>query len=46
MYGRKYMGIERSTFLIDEEGKLVQEWRKVKVKEHAKQVLDTVRAMN
>ena len=46
MYGRKYMGIERSTFLIDEEGKLVHEWRKVKVKEHAKQVLDTVRAMN
>ena len=46
MYGRKYMGIERSTFLIDEDGKLVKEWRKVKVKEHAMQVLEAVRAMN
>ena len=35
MYGRKYMGIERSTFLIDEKGKLAREWRKVKVKGHA-----------
>jgi peroxiredoxin Q/BCP len=45
MYGRKYMGIERSTFLIDEKGKLVQEWRKVKVTDHAQEVLDTVKAM-
>jgi peroxiredoxin Q/BCP len=45
MYGRKYMGIERSTFLIDEKGKLVQEWRKVKVTDHAQEVLDTIKAM-
>ena len=42
MYGRKYMGIERSTFLINEEGILVDEWRKVKVKGHAQAVLDTL----
>ena len=45
MYGRKYMGIERSTFLIDEKGKLVQEWRKVKVKGHAQEVLETIKTM-
>ena len=39
MYGRKFMGIERSTFLIDEKGKLRQEWRKVKVKGHVDEVL-------
>ena len=39
MYGRKYMGIDRSTFLIDEKGKLVKEWRKVKVTGHAEEVL-------
>ena len=38
MYGKKYMGIERSTFLINEEGKLVKEWRKVKVKGHVEEV--------
>tara|TARA_Y100001970_G_scaffold19338_1_gene21737 strand:+ start:33857 stop:34324 length:468 start_codon:yes stop_codon:yes gene_type:complete len=43
MYGRKYMGIERSTFLINSEGKLVKEWRKVKVKGHAQEVLDEVK---
>jgi peroxiredoxin Q/BCP len=43
MYGRKYMGIERSTFLINHEGTLVNEWRKVKVKGHVEQVL---RALN
>ena len=42
MYGRKYMGIERSTFLINDEGILVEEWRKVKVKGHAQAVLDTI----
>jgi len=46
MYGRKYMGIERSTFLIDEKGKLAREWRKVKVKGHAQEVLDTVKSLN
>jgi peroxiredoxin Q/BCP len=39
MYGRKVMGIERSTFLIDEKGKLRGEWRKVKVKGHVDEVL-------
>jgi peroxiredoxin Q/BCP len=43
MYGRKYMGVERSTFLIDEQGVLRQEWRKVKVKDHAAAVLAAVR---
>ena len=39
MYGRKYMGIERSTFLIDTNGILINEWRKVKVKGHVEEVL-------
>lgn len=43
MYGRKYMGIERSTFLIDENGMLVKEWRKVKVKGHVDDVLEAVK---
>lgn len=43
LYGRKFMGIERSTFLIDEDGKLRQEWRKVKVKGHVAEVLDAVK---
>ena len=43
MYGRKYMGIDRSTFLIDEKGKLVKEWRKVKVAGHALEVLEAVK---
>ncbi|MAF97607.1 MAG: thioredoxin-dependent thiol peroxidase [Micavibrio sp.] len=38
MYGKKFMGIERSTFLIDEEGKIAQIWRKVKVKDHVENV--------
>ena len=42
MYGRKYMGIERSTFLIDTNGTLINEWRKVKVKGHVEEVLDAV----
>ena len=42
LYGRKFMGVERSTFLIDAEGKLRAEWRKVKVKGHAEEVLDQV----
>jgi len=44
-YGREYMGIVRSTFLIDKEGVLRQEWRKVKVKEHLAEVLDAVKAL-
>jgi peroxiredoxin Q/BCP len=43
LYGRKFMGVERSTFLIDENGKLRQEWRKVRVKGHAAEVLEAVK---
>lgn len=43
MYGRKVMGIERSTFLIDQQGVLRQEWRKVRVKGHVAEVLDAVK---
>ncbi|EGL14053.1 MULTISPECIES: thioredoxin-dependent thiol peroxidase [unclassified Paenibacillus] len=39
MYGKTFMGIERSTFLIDEEGILIKEWRKVKVKGHIEEAL-------
>ncbi len=42
MYGKKYMGIERSTFLIDSKGKLIKEWRKVKVKGHVEEVLSAL----
>jgi peroxiredoxin Q/BCP len=45
MYGRKVRGIERSTFLIDAEGKLTREWRKVKVAGHADEVLTAVKAL-
>lgn len=38
MYGREYMGIERSTFLIDGEGNLIKQWRKVRVKNHIEEV--------
>lgn len=43
MYGREYMGIERSTFLINEAGIIIGEWRKVKVKNHIQQVLSTLK---
>ena len=46
MYGKKYMGIERSTFLIDTNGKLKQEWRKVKVTGHAKEVLEAAKNLS
>lgn len=45
MYGKKVIGIERSTFLIDASGTLRQEWRKVKVKGHAEEVLAAVKAL-
>jgi peroxiredoxin Q/BCP len=45
MYGRKYMGIERSTYLIDGGGKLVRTWRKVKVSGHAAEVLKAAQAL-
>ncbi|MDP1908261.1 MAG: peroxiredoxin [Hyphomicrobium sp.] len=44
MYGRKYMGMERATFLIGADGKVLREWRKVKVPGHAADVLAAVRA--
>ena len=43
MYGREYMGIERSTFLINEEGIVVAQWRKVKVKNHIEAVLSQLK---
>jgi thioredoxin-dependent peroxiredoxin len=43
MFGRKYMGVERSTFLIGPDGNIARIWRKVRVRGHAEQVLDAVR---
>lgn len=45
MYGREYMGIERSTFLVNSEGAIVCEWRKVKVKGHVEEVLEKVKSI-
>lgn len=45
MYGKKVRGIERSTFLIDADARLVREWRKVKVDGHAEEVLEEVRSL-
>jgi thioredoxin-dependent peroxiredoxin len=45
LYGRKYMGIERSTFLIDDKGVMRHEWRKVKVAGHAQEVLEVLRSL-
>lgn len=45
LYGKEYLGIERSTFLFDEDGKLAQEWRKVRVKGHVEEVLEAVRQL-
>jgi peroxiredoxin Q/BCP len=46
MYGRKYMGIERSTFLIGADGTIAKAWRKVSVAGHAEEVLAAARALN
>lgn len=43
LYGKEYLGIERSTFLLDKNHVLKKEWRKVKVKDHAKEVLDAIK---
>jgi len=43
MYGKKFMGIERSTFLIDPSGIIIKEWRKVKVTSHAEELLNYLR---
>lgn len=45
LYGRTFMGVERSTFLIDKDGKLRAEWRKVKVKGHAEEVLEAIKSL-
>jgi peroxiredoxin Q/BCP len=46
LYGRRFLGVERSTFLIDADGKLRQEWRKVKVDGHAAAVLAAVKSLS
>ena len=46
MYGKKVRGIERSTFVIDEKGRLLREWRGVKVPGHGQEVLDFVKTLN
>ena len=45
MYGRKYMGVERATFVIDRQGKIAAVFRKVKVDSHAGEVLDAIRSI-
>jgi peroxiredoxin Q/BCP len=45
LYGRKFMGIERSTFLFGTDGKLAREWRKVRVKGHAAEVLEAAQSL-
>ena len=46
MYGKKYMGIERTTFLIDGNGKIAKIWKKVKVEGHANDVLNAAQSLN
>jgi len=46
MYGRTYMGVERTTFLIDSKGAIARVWRKVKVPGHAQEVLEAARALS
>lgn len=46
MYGRKYMGVERTTFLIDRKGKIARVWNKVKVPGHADEVLEAAKALD
>ncbi|SDE52341.1 peroxiredoxin Q/BCP [Salipiger thiooxidans] len=45
MYGKTFMGIERSTFLVDGDGRIAKEWRKVKVPDHAAEVLAAAKAL-
>ena len=45
MYGRKYMGMERATYLIDENGKIAKIWRKVKINGHIREILEAVRQL-
>ncbi|WP_072392725.1 thioredoxin-dependent thiol peroxidase [Hyphomicrobium sp. CS1BSMeth3] len=46
MYGRKYMGVDRATFLIDAKGRIAEAWRKVKVPGHAEEVLEAARRLS
>ena len=46
LYGREYRGVERSTFVIDREGRIAKEWRGVKVPGHAREVLDFILSSN
>ena len=46
MYGKTYKGIERSTFLVNRNGKILKIWRKVKVNNHVEEVVDTIKLMN
>jgi peroxiredoxin Q/BCP len=46
LYGRKFMGIERATFLVGPDGRIVQVWRKVRVEGHAEAVLQAARSLN
>jgi peroxiredoxin Q/BCP len=45
MYGREYIGLDRRTFLINSKGKVLKEWRSVKVKGHVQEVLDTAKEL-
>ena len=45
MYGREYIGVDRSTFIINEKGKVVREWRSVKVKGHVDEVLEAIKEL-
>jgi peroxiredoxin Q/BCP len=45
MYGKKYMGIERSTFLVGADGKIAKVWNKVKVEGHAAEVLEAAKGL-
>ena len=45
LYGRKYMGMERTTYLVDADGRIARVWRKVKVKGHAAEVLEAAKAL-
>jgi peroxiredoxin Q/BCP len=46
MYGREYIGVDRSTFLINDKGVIIKEWRSVKVKGHVDEVLDVVKGLS
>ena len=46
LYGKEYLGVERSTFVFDKEGNLIKEFRNIKAKGHAKEVLDFVNSLN